>query len=277
MTKRVNEQSNSARCALLWLCLTTPALAHEFWIEPKTYQLEPGERIRANLFLGQNYQGAAQSYLPNAFEKLVVVDGDGERAVKGRLGDLPAIRARAKKAGLHVIAYQSTNNFLEYRSLAKFEKFAATEGIEWAIAAHRSRGLPENGFRERYTRHAKALLKVGDGAGDDRAVGMRLELVVVSNPYTSNRPEPILVQLLWQGEPLADAQVSIFRKVSGQAAERSTVRTDANGKARIPRGDGGRFLLNAVHLVEPWGKHHKSTVWHSLWASTTYELPQLER
>lgn len=45
----------------------------------------------------------------------------------------------------------------------------------------------------------------------------------------------------------------------------------------MPYNGGGRFLLNAVHVILPTPDTLKDILadWESLWASTTFELPQL--
>ena len=98
---------------------------------------------------------------------------------------------------------------------------------------------------------------------------MPLELVAKTNPYALPPSAPLLpVTLLWQDEPLADAQITVFRNNDG--LEVTKVRTGPDGGASIPLGGGGHFLLNAIHII-PWDEL-PDDAWHSYWASMTFEI-----
>lgn len=134
------------------------------------------------------------------------------------------------------------------------------------------------GIKEAYTRYAKSLVQAGDGGGrGDRAVGMPLELVAETNPYARPAGADVAVRLLWRDQGYPNAQITVFRKFVGCEATTTTVRTDAGGRAAIPVESGGRFLLNAVYMMEPSVETRariRDAAWESLWASLTYELPE---
>lgn len=249
--------------------------AHEFWIEPTRYKLTPSENIVANLRVGQYFKGNTFSFFPDKFVEFSVMDSGGKRPITGRLGDLPAVNEPIVHTGLHVLMHHSTTNTLTYSEFAKFERFARKEGNAWVLDAHGRRGLPRKNVTEAYTRCAKSLVQVGNGDGQDKAVGMPFEIVVETNPYMDQSDPDISVRLLWKGKSMADKQISVFRKFAGCDATRTTVVTDADGRAFIPRRPGGRFLLNAVHVIDPSVEITKNTraMWESFWASMTFELP----
>ena len=72
-----------------------PALGHEFWISPEAYQIDPGQSIRADLRVGQNFNGSAYSFIPRNFDRFDLVAGDDVVTVDGRLGDRPALNMAA--------------------------------------------------------------------------------------------------------------------------------------------------------------------------------------
>lgn len=247
------------------------AAAHEYWIDPVEFRLPAGEAILGDLRLGEDFKGSRYPYLPQKSVGAWIVDGDGKRPWRAFTGDLPALSEKPGPEGLHVIAYHSTASRLTYSESGKFAKFVDGQGLDGVLEAHRERGLAETGFDEAYTRCAKALVQSGGGGGDDAPVGLPLELVAGANPYElPDDATELPVSLLWQGSPLADAQITIFRK--GEDVEQTTVRTDADGRAVIPLGTGGRFLLNAVHMI-PWDEKPKDA-WHSYWASLTFAIEQ---
>ncbi len=246
------------------------------WIEPVNYSLQVGDKILSNEIVGQDFKGNKYAYLDSSYEKLNITVGDNTHAVKSRLGDLPAIQEISSAEGLHIITAETTPSDLTYETPEKFAKFLRSDGLEWVFEAHKKRGLPEKGFKEIYRRSPKALIKVGNGQGQDRALGLPLEWVVETNPYTSQGN--IKAQLLWQGTPAADMHVNVFNKPKHTSPKseliKTTLRTDVNGRIEIPRGNGGLFLINSVKMIEPDAKTALRTeaVWESIWGSLTYEI-----
>lgn len=255
----------------LWL---PPALlAHEAWLEPVNFTVKTGDNLQAHLKVGQMMEGDTYAYYPNNFERFDITVAGVTQPLKPRFAQSPAADQPTLASGLHVLTYQSKPSTLRYKERAKFESFLKNEGIEWVLAAHKQRDLPALDFIELYKRYSKSLIKVGDGAGQDQAMGMPFEWVVETNPYATGDVNAVTAQLLFQGKPFADSYVVVFRKKDG-AVEKRTYRTDTEGRVAVPVGEGGRFLINSVHMVEPTPEEvgKKQGDWLSMWASVTYEV-----
>ena len=54
------------------LFLARAAVAHEFWIAPEDYTVDPGAPIVADLRVGQDFEGSPQTYFPNRFARFEV-------------------------------------------------------------------------------------------------------------------------------------------------------------------------------------------------------------
>ncbi len=220
----------------------------------------------ARIKVGQHLKGNQQPYIASWFEEFQIFDPQGVRPVAGMMGDTPALSVLARTEGLHVLQYRSTPDRLKYLSREQFQKFIGYEGLTDLPQRHQARGLPEFGFEEDYVRCAKALVPVGSGVGEDRLVGMPLELLAERNPFTSSEKQ-LPIRLFWQGKPLADTQVRIFREETPEPENEEVVRTSSEGRAQIQLPAKGVLLLNAVHLVELDGSN--GAVWKSYWASMT--------
>jgi uncharacterized GH25 family protein len=242
--------------------------AHEFWVEPLPFQLSVGEKVQLDLRVGQMLQGRSYPYLSHKFVRFEAEDASRVRALSGNEGDIPAITYSSAESGLHVITYHALPERLTYDSFTDFVDFVEEEGLADVIQRHRARGLPDTGFVEGYSRNAKALVQVGppDAGQSDRVVGLPLELIALENPYSAQKP--LAVRLLWQSEPVADAQVTLFHRPASGAVTRQIFRTDADGVASIPFTATGTYLLSAVHMDERPAE--SGEVWHSTWASLTF-------
>jgi len=259
-------------CLLLFI---SQANAHEMWIEPVQYAIQPGEIIYAHEKVGQNFKGNQYSYLASSYDSFVITQNNQTRPIKSRIGDIPAVHEKMDESGLAVLTAATTVSDITYESWEKFTGFIKSKGLDWVLDKHQERGLPEKGFTEAYRRYAKSLVKVGDGKGKDQRMGLPLEWVVETNPYTTDKAF-IRAQLLWQGNPFKQAYVGVFNRVANEPElQKLSLTTDDEGKVKIPVGKGGQFLINAVRMIEPKQEVIKETgaVWESLWASVTYEIP----
>lgn len=254
---------------MTWFC--GAAKAHEFWIDPLDHIVAPGDNIVAELFVGQDYEGARQSFLPLRFKRFDFAFEDAVSDVPGTVGDRPALNMAAPGEGLVVVVHETTNSTLTYTEFAKFEAFVTHKDATWTLEAHQMRGLPEKGFKEVYSRYAKSLVAVGDGTGADVEAGMETELVALENPYTDNMSDGIDVRLMYQGAPRADAQIEVFAKATDGTVAVSTVRTDETGVATVPVQPGQRYMLDSVVLRQPV---EGDAAWESLWANLTFAVPE---
>lgn len=260
---------------IVLLAMNKLANAHEMWIEPVKYKVEKNDTIYAHEKVGQNFKGNQYSYLNTSYERLDITINNKTRAVKSRIGDIPAIHEVVKEEGLIVLSAITTVSDVNYKTWEKFETFIKSKRLDWVLEQHKKRGLPDKGFTEAYSRFPKALIQIGDGKGADSALGMRFEWVLETNPYTTAlKPDGyIKARLLWEGKPMKQAHVNVFNKVNDKLFE-SDLYTDDEGRVEIPQAKGGEFLINSVQMIEPSKKVKKETgaVWESLWASITYKI-----
>ncbi len=238
--------------------------------------MENGDRIVAALRVGQNYEGSSYSYLPVNFRRFDMAFGGETSEVPGRIGDSPAVDIEPPgDDGLLTLIHVTKNYTLTYSERAKFESFVTHKDAAWVLDAHAERGLPDDGFKEAYSRYAKSLIGIGEAKGEDIEAGLLTEIVALENPYTDDMSDGIDVRVLYEGKPRAEAQVEVFDKAPDGAVTVGMVRTDENGVATVPVEAGHRYMLDAVVLREPPEDLAKQTgaVWESLWANLTFAVP----
>lgn len=259
--------------AFLALFAAAPAMAHEFWISPPDYTVAPGDPLVADIRVGQEFSGSAYSFVEQNFNRFEVIGPSGPVDVTGRAGDRPALNMSAPEEGLMIVVHETTTYTLTYSEWQKFVNFATHKDFTHVLDEHREKGLPDTGFVEAYIRYAKSLVAVGDGAGSDKVVGLRTEIVAGKNPYTDDLSDGFPVQVLLDGAPRAGAQVELFERGPDGTVTISLHRTDAEGNALLPLRPDSEYLVDAVAMeyLDPPGK--AGAVWRSLWASLTFHTP----
>ncbi len=262
--------------ALILAFATSPAAAHELWLEPLAYQVAPDGLLEADIVNGEEFEGVILSFLPQNTENFVIFAGEAAQRVQGRPGDKPALNQAALAAGLNIIAYQSRVATLNYPNWAKFQKFVDHKDLGDVRTRHDARGLPEDDFDEVYGRYSKALIGVGDASGADRRVGLETELVALTNPYTDDLSGGMQVQLHYRSELRSNEQIEVFEKAPDDTVKIHLYRTDANGIGTFPVKPGHAYMVDAVVLREPSETLSAETgaVWQTLWANLTFAVPQ---
>ncbi len=248
----------------------SPVSAHEFWIEPQDFSIDAKTNIEADLRVGQHFKGDIFPYIPSRFAAFKSYDDLGVRDVAGVAGDLPALAMPPRTEGLSIFTYVSAGERIRFRQWEKFADYLDLEGLTAIPALHDARGLPRDDIRELYTRCAKTLVSVGDDTtGQDRATGMRLELVAGENPMTIKPGTETSFTLLWEGKPLPDTQVALFSKgETPDTGTRTLARTDENGQARFTIPATGPYMAASVHMIE--APADRNADWQSYWASLTF-------
>ena len=275
MNSNVFLRKNIALILGLMFLMSSNLSAHEMWIEPIHYELKLQEKILAHEKVGQNFKGNEYSYLSSSYKSLKLTVNGKTRDVKSRIGDIPAINEVATEEGLTILWAETTHSDISYKTWKKFEDFIKSKGLDWVLDEHKKRGLPAKNFIEAFSRYPKSLIKVGDGKGSDQKVGMPIEWVAETNPYTDS-DDGVRLHLYWQGKPFVNTHVSVFNRLKNELIV-TDLKTDDKGMVIISRAKGGQFLINAVQMIEPSEsvKTQTGAVWESLWASLTYELPPL--
>ena len=259
-------------CAAALIVFSQSASAHEFWIEPTDFQVESGMPLIANLKNGQEFQGNDLAYFSTSTTRFDVIADGKTTAVEGRMGDRPALDMTAGDDGLVVIVHETTPSRLKYKTWEKFLKFVKHKDFKNIEARHAALDAPKTDFRESYTRHTKALVAVGDGAGSDAAYGLETEFVALTNPYAPDFQGDMRVKLLLNGDPRADAQVEVFDRSATGDVTITLHSTDDKGIASIPVTAGHDYLFDAVHLQPYTGE--TDAVWQTLWAALAFHVPK---
>ncbi|MGB1235119.1 MAG: DUF4198 domain-containing protein [Planktomarina sp.] len=250
--------------------MSAPAYAHEFWIAPLKYQVSVGENVDAHFIVGQDFNGAKSAYVPRRTTQSLTVQKGFVAKYNGTVGDRPAMQVERPQSGLLIIAHETRDDTLTYREWEKFVSFVEHKDFQGALERHAARGLPQTGFTETYRRYGKSLIAVGDGAGSDKRLGLDVEIVALTNPYTSN--ESTVDVQVWQGDTaLTDVQVEVFAKSPSGDVNVTLLRTNGNGVASVSVKAGYEYQIDHVVLEER--DPANGAAWHSLWANLTFAVP----
>jgi hypothetical protein len=264
-----------ATVALLLVAAPSLAGAHDLFLTLATFFQRPHSTARVSVMNG-TYTESEGAVSRTRLRDLSLVSGGERRPVDRALWD----SASARLAVVHVPLTDAGTYLLGASLLPReitleggdFTGYLETEGILPILQLRRTRGETNSPARERYAKHVKALLQVGDRRSDDYAtvLGYPAELVPLENPYSLRRGGTLRVRALVEGMPVAGQTVIAggrTRRGARIAPRRST--TDSNGVARVRLTPAGRWYVKFIHM-EP--VESDSLDYESKWATLTFEV-----
>ena len=246
-----------------------PSISHEMWLDTTTFRQAVGDEFQISLKNGQMFEGIELSYFKNRFSEFYYVNDDQKFNIESRMGDTPAAVLSSNNNGLITGIYVSKKSTVTYKSMDKFADFATEKGENWAIETHFASKFPETNFREDYYRFSKILIGVGDAKGEDQSMGLKHELIALTNPYITSSSDEFSVQLLFNGQPQKNKKITIFERKIDKTVGVRTAFTDSNGISKFTVTQGNEYLIDNV-ILELNNKPKNDTFWTSYWAALTF-------
>ncbi|MEO0789694.1 MAG: DUF4198 domain-containing protein, partial [Bacteroidota bacterium] len=125
---------------------------------------------------------------------------------------------RTGEEGTYVVGLSTRARNIEMAA-EDFNNYLDHDGVLDMLEYRRENDLLGQDAVEKYSKHVKTIFQVGAEKTDDwqTVLGYPIEFVPLGNPYNLHVDEELEVQLLWQGEPLADQLVYVGNKPSEHA------------------------------------------------------------
>lgn len=252
------------------------ASGHEFWIKPAKFQIDPGATLDVQLFVGDGFPGEVVTRNGPKIIKFAAFSDAGELPIPGVNGKDPAGSITLEKAGAYVLAFRNHPSRVELEA-PKFESYLREEGLDEIITKRAELGQSDKPGRELFSRCAKSIVRVGDAtgstaAGFDREIGLRFEIVPLTDPAainpTSDTARVLKVKAIFDGKPLANRMVAARTPDDPRHVVKAT--TDTEGRAELKLTTPGMWLVSSVHMVA--APENSNADWESLWASVTFEV-----
>lgn len=233
------------------LLAAAPAMAHDFWLQPRSFNLASGAADPLTIEVGH---GPFRSRWSGALDRVVRFSNTGPTGVADLRAALhPTANEDAvlsfSAPGTQLVAFESTHA-VSNLPFIRYNDYAKAEGLTPALDYRRRTGATEAPGREIYSRRCKALIQVGPPTGKPqpwvtRPLGLTLEIVPDLNPYTLAPGQPLPVHVLYEGRPLAGALVKLTN-LEFDVRPVSQHLTDAAGRAVFDVPRTGDWLINVI-------------------------------
>jgi hypothetical protein len=260
----------SALCGLF----VVSATAHDLFLKLDTYFLPPNSKATVRLMNG-TFSKSEGKVARDRMRDVTILgpDGQASRPPESNFrdeGEMTLLDLQTAGPGTYVIGISTKPREIDLKA-ADFNDYLKHDGIPDVLAARRRSGELGKDVRERYSKHVKALLQVGDARTEKHKTPLNypVEIVPQQNPYMLKVGQTIEVQCLMDGKPLANQFVMAGYESGKRESQPVSMRTDANGIARIKLKAAGKWYIKMIHM-EPL--REPGLNYESKWATLTFEI-----
>jgi uncharacterized GH25 family protein len=233
--------------------------SHDLYLKTYTYQLESYQDTELFLYNG-NFDVNEQTTTRESLTDTRVIgpnyDFIPNDKVYANKGDILYLAMTTGEAGTYVAGMTTTSSQKKWEAEA-FEQYLGEQSLENVLADRQEKGLRETAAIVEQTQYVKAILQVEDeySAHHAMALGHKLEIVALTNPYLQTIGDRLQFQLLQNGKPIANHPIQYsWRNADTAIAMERLVKTDRNGLIRLSATASGQWYLSATHLEELIGK-----------------------
>jgi len=250
----LNENCHAALLVIMLELCCSPVQAHDFWLQPNEFWVEPQAATPLTLQVGH---GPLRQRSPIAMRRITRFEAHtpngtaidlrgalhlGETASDGTL--------RFDAPGTYILVLATDNRAQSHLPAIRFNDYLQVEGLTPALEQRtRTQQMNRDGA-ENYRRLAKSILQAGSSDGSSSAyvtqpLGLALEIVPELNPYAEPRAANLPVRVVYEGRPLAGALVKLTN-LDHDDSPFETHFTDRAGRASFTMPQSGNWMLNVI-------------------------------
>lgn len=248
--------------------------AHDMFVKPARFFVAENAEVLVRVLNG-TFSKSENSIARPRVRDVSIVGPAGRQQVDTTewsvTGDTSTFRVTTGRAGTYVIGASTRPNVIPLEA-KDFNLYLKEDGIPDVLEARRQAGELDQPARERYSKHVKALIQVGQQRSDHVAteLGYPAELVPLENPYALPRGRALRVRTLVDGAPAPNQYVLYGgRTPNGGRFEQRSVRSDSTGVARIPLRAPGTWYIKFINMARIQGD---TVDYESKWATLTFQV-----
>lgn len=256
------------------LLAAAPLAAHDLFVVPERFQLPAGRPLRVALVNG-TFALSENVVARERIRAILVAAGDTAAVAAptawSERGETTFVDLPAPPEGTIALGVSLHPATIELAG-EDFDAYLVEEGLEEARLERARLGIAADSARERYAKHAKAILRIGDGGGEGWAevLGFPAELVPLADPSALSPGDTLRLRLLVDGAPAAGQTLHAGWKAPRDGVRTAApVRTDTAGVAAIPIAGAGRWFVTSIHLER---SSEPELDYESEWATLTFEV-----
>lgn len=250
------------------------AVAHDMFLKPAQYFVAPNAAIPAVLLNG-TFDRSMNSITRVRLADISITGPNGRTRIDtvawNPAGDTSHVVFKAGAAGTYVLGVSTKANAIEMDG-KEFNEYLKEDGLPDELARREKSGELAMGAKERYEKHVKSIVQVGDArtGGFATVLGYPAEIVPLENPYSLAKGGSLRVRILVDGQPVAGQYVTYgARTASGGTIAEQGGRSGADGVIAIPVTSPGAWFVKFINMRKVAPEADEVTH-QSKWATLTF-------
>jgi len=259
--------------AILLMISATLLLAHDLFLKLDNYFVPPNTAVRVAVLNG-TFSASEGAVTPDRLLDLSMVGPLQRRSIPRESwkpsGDTTWLSVQTGAPGTYVIGASLSPRQIAL-SAEDFNGYLKEDGIPDVLDARTRHGELARAARERYQKHVKAILQVGDlrTRAFELVLGYPAEIVPLTNPYLVIVGDTLAFRCLVDGQPVAQQLVIAGGERDTMRIPEVRARSDAQGVARFVIRTPGKWYVKFIHMVPASGD---SVNYESKWATLTFQV-----
>ncbi len=246
--------------------------AHDTWLVPASFQVQAGRPVQVALNTSEDFPTSEAAAAPDRIARFEAVTDAGRVEVTGyRVEGKSLVAEVTPGPGLTMVAAVTRARLIVLKQEI-FNSYIGEEGLEPIVAARAARGQTYADGRERYSKIAKLALCAGEAAGRRyrQPLGLRLEIVPLTNPCGLRAGDVLVVQVLFEGRPLPNVWLAAGTEGAHGHSYPLRQHTDADGRAIVLLDRSGPWFVRALHMVA--STEFSDADWQSWFSTLTFAV-----
>lgn len=260
---------------LLTGCLLTSICAHDLFLKSETYFLQPNAKTVIRLLSG-TFQKSDGLVARDRLRDASVMAPDGQITHPASIAwrdemKTTLLEVQTGVEGTYVVSVSTKPREINL-SAASFNDYLRHDGLPDILAERRRTGELRKNVRERYSKHVRTLIQVGNATTDNfkQPLGYTVELIPQQNPYSLAVGDTLDVLCTLEGQPLVNQFVMAgWENARRRGPKPISGRTNALGIVSFKLVSAGKWYVKMIQMTplkEP-GLNYESK-----WATLTFEM-----
>lgn len=251
-----------------FLIITFALQAQPFWMQPKNFFLQSGERLLVTFKSGGNFTGqpwdlasrkVKEATLHNLSRSLLITDSL-------RAGENEPLQLTIGETGTYLVAL-STTPATRTLSGEEFDSYLKENGFDEALSERKKEDKLLSEAQESVAFFSKLLIK-NAGKSDDtfkKVVEYPVEIIPLKDPYQLKIGEELRFKILINGKPVFGTRVKIWNRFNNRTTIQN-IYTEQDGTILVRISSAGPWVISFAAMESQknaggmWKTNHASLV-----------------
>lgn len=248
--------------------------AHDLFLKLDSFFASVGDKLSIKVLNG-SFMASEGAVSYQRLADLSVVSPSGNRTKPAendftKDNNTAFLGLKPTEAGNYLVGLSTMTREIDLDGKS-FNEYLTEDGIPDILAERQRDNELEKSVRERYSKHVKTLIQVGEKqmGNFNQRLGYPVEIVPKNNPYKLRPGDKFKFICLKDGKPLANQYVMSGYDDGTNLRMAENIRTDKNGVGRVTLNAPGKWYVKFIQMTK---LNDPKINYESKWATFTFEI-----